>query len=183
MNTLARMPGFRRLLNGCAATLGAAVLAACGGSDGGPIPEEAGRDLLGQLDAVERAVSDGDCDAAESAADDFAQGINELPPEVEGELRVALDEASANLKQLTAEQCEPETGPTGETVPTTTTQPPTTTTEATTTTTTTEEPPEEGNGPPVTPPGGGNQDGGNAGGGNPGGGGNDSSGGIGSGGG
>jgi hypothetical protein len=179
---LGSMPGIRATLGALAVVACAAGLAACGGDEeGGPIPQDAGETLIAQLDEIESAVQAGDCTLAQTTALDFAQGVNDLPTEVSGELRTRLVEASANLEELSQTQCqEPATGPTGETgvVPPTTT---TSTTETTTTTdTTTEEPsPDEnnGNGPPIEPPGGGNP-GGNSGGGS--GEGDDSSGGIGS---
>ena len=153
-------------------------LAACGGDEeGGPIPQDAGATLIAQLDQIESAVQQGQCDTANEIALAFAAGVNELPPEVTGELRTRLVEASANLEDLSQTQCAtPDTGASGETGEVPTTTPTTTTTETTTTDTSTEEPPPDennGNGPPIEPPGGGNSGGGS-------GEGDDSSGGIGS---
>jgi hypothetical protein len=181
---LGSMPGIRATFGALAVVACAAGLAACGGDEeGGPIPQATGETLIAQLDQIESAVQAGECDAAQTTALAFAQGVNDLPTEVSGELRTRLVEASANLEELIPTQCEaPATGATGETgtVPTTTDTSTTSTTETTTTNTTTEEPPPDennGNGPPIEPPGGGNA-GGNSGGGS--GEGDDSSGGIGS---
>jgi hypothetical protein len=146
VTTLGPMPGIRATSGALAVVACAVGLAACGGDeDDGPIPQDAGDALIAQLDQIESAVEEGACDAAQATALEFAQGVNDLPPEVSGELRERLVEASANLEELSQTQCEvPDTGTTGETgeVPTTPTTTPTTT-ETTTTDTTTEEPPPE----------------------------------------
>ena len=185
---LASMPGIRASSSALAVVACASALAACGGDDeGGPIPQEAGDQLIGQLDQIETLVSDGDCDEAQqTAASASRRRVNELPEEVGGELRDRLVEASGNLESLTTDQCTPATGATGETgevQPETTEEP--TTPEETTEPTTTEEdepPPEEddGGGPPADTPGNSDPGGGNEGGGNIGG--DEGSGGIGSGG-
>jgi hypothetical protein len=168
------MPGIRAISGALAVAACALGLAACGGDEeGGPIPQDSGEMLLGQLDQIETAVEAGACGTAQAAAVSFAEGVNDLPPEVGGELRTRLVEASANLEELSQTQCDepPPTGATGETgeEPTTTTPPPTTTTETTTTDTTTDEPPpdegdeggnEGGEEESTPPPGGGNAGGG-----------------------
>ena len=170
---LGSMPGIRVTLAVVACSVG---MAACGGEDeAGPIPREQGDSLLAQLDQIESAAKEGLCEEAQATALSFAQDVNELPPEVDGDLRQALVSASANLEELSTEQCEPVIGPSGETgtVPPTTTS---TTTTETTTDTTTEEPATDdkpGNGPPEDTPGQGDPGGGSSGG-------DDSSGGIGS---
>jgi hypothetical protein len=179
VNTLGSMLGFRAAAGALALAACIVTLAACGGDEeGGPIPEDAGNELLGQLDAIESQVAAGECLEASETAAAFAESVDQLPPEVGGELRSQLVEASVNLEGLTEDdqQCRPpDTGATdaGEVVPET----PTTTTETTTTDTTTEEPPpsgeDDGNDEETPPPGGGA-------GGNEGSGSDDSSGGIGS---
>jgi hypothetical protein len=188
---LGSMPGIRAISSALAAGACAAALAACGGDDeGGPIPQEEGNQLIGQLDDIESLVEQGACDAAQQVAVEFATGVNNLPEEVGGELRQRLVEASGNLESLTGDQCTPPTGTTGETgeLPPETTEevplPEEETTEEPTTTDEEEPPPpeeDEGNGPPTDTPGGGDPGGGNQGGGSIGGD-EDSSGGIGSGG-
>jgi hypothetical protein len=185
---LASMPGIRASSSALAVVACAAALAACGGDDeGGPIPQEAGDQLIDQLDQIQTLVNDGLCDEAQQTAVSFATGVNELPEEVGGELRDRLVDASGNLESLTTDQCtDAATGATGETgeVPPETTEEPTTPEETTEPTTTEEEepPPEEddGGGPPADKPGNGDPGGGNEGGGNIGG--DEGSGGIGSGG-
>ena len=192
VSRLASMPGTRAISSALAVAACAAMLAACGGDDeGGPIPQEAGDQLIDRLDEIETLVDEGNCSAAQQVAASFAEGVDQLPSEVDGELREQLVRASGNLESLTqdADQCTPPTGTTGETdvVPPETTEettPPEETTE--TTTTDEEEPPPtddegEGGGPPEDTPGNSDPGGGNEGGGNIGGGtGGDSSGGIGS---
>jgi hypothetical protein len=175
---LGSMPGIRSAWGALAIVACVIGLTACGGGDDtGPIPREQGDLLLAQLDQIESAAQEGLCEDAQATALSFAQGVNDLPPEVEGDLRQALVKASANLEELATEQCDPVSGATGDagTEPTTTET--TTTTEPTTTeTTTTEEPPSngnQGNGPPEETPGNGNPSGNS-------GGGDASSGGIGS---
>jgi len=183
---LASMPGIRASSSALAVAACAAALAACGGDDeGGPIPQEAGDQLIDQLDQIQTLVNDGFCDEAQQVAVSFATGVNELPEEVSGELRDRLVDASSNLESLTTDQCTGATGASGETgeVPPETTEEPTT--EETTEPTTTEEeepPPDEddGGGPPADTPGNGDPGGGNEGGGSVGG--DEGSGGIGSGG-
>jgi hypothetical protein len=184
---LASMPGIRASSSALAVATCAAALAACGGNDeGGPIPREAGNQLIDQLDQIQTLVDEGLCDEAQQTAVAFATGVNELPEEVDGELRDRLVEASGNLESLTTDQCTPATGATGETgeIPPETTEeapPPEETTEpAPTEEGDEEQPPEDddGGGPPADTPGNSDPGGGNEGGGNLGG--DEGSGGIGS---
>jgi hypothetical protein len=186
VSRLASMPGIRASSSALAVAACAVALTACGGDDeGGSIPQDAGEQLINQLDDIETLVQAGDCDTAQQVAASFADGVDQLPDEVGGELRDRLVEASGNLESLTTDQCTPPTGATGETgeVPPETTDEPTTTDETTEPTTTDEEeepPPEEddGGGPPADTPGNSDPGSGNEGGGNIGG--NEGSGGIGS---
>jgi hypothetical protein len=158
------------------ACLFALVLAGCG-SDGGTIPENQSSDLLSLLDNVQSNAQSGDCDTASGFAQEFANRVDELPSDVDADVRQELDKAATNLDQLASDsnQCNaPEEGasgeggfePTTESTPTveettsTTTEEPETTT---TTTTTDEEAPTQqpsdnqgqggsGTTPPVTPP-------------------------------
>ncbi len=159
------------------ACLFALVLAGCG-SDGGTIPENQSSDLLSLLDNVQSNAQSGDCDTASGFAQEFANRVDELPSDVDADVRDELDKAANNLDQLASDsnQCNaPEAGATGEggfepttessstveeTTSTTTTEEPETTT---TTTTTDEETPTQqpsdnqgqggsGTTPPVTPP-------------------------------
>lgn len=174
-NRLAPMPGFRAY-RALAAAACALFLAACGGEEG-TIPQDPGEKLLAQLQAIDEAVNNGQCEAAVATAVEFAETVNNLPEDVDPEVREGLVDASLNLRTLTddPEQCrEPDAGTTDASapVPETTSE---TETEPTTTETTTEEeepPPADdgqGNGPPPeTPgagtPGAGSDDGGSSGG-------------------
>jgi hypothetical protein len=180
------MPG--KLQMTLAACLCVGAVAGCGGSDDGTIPPESGEDMLTRLDALEERVQAGDCTGTAGAvaqAEEIERLVGELPSSVDDEVREALERSSANLIELTAEQCDEgasgeggaqtttEDTTTEETAPTTTT---TTTTEEETTTTDSDEPSNDnqggGNagGDAGDQPGGGNTGGGNTGGGNTGGG-------------
>jgi hypothetical protein len=133
----AMLSGGRVMLLALAA---AAVLAGCGG-DEGTIPPESSEDLLARLTEIEEAVPRGDCDGAQASADLFVQQVDQLPADVDDEVKRLLTAGGERLQELAAEQCEepPPTGATGETG----FQPPpeeeTTTPETTTTTSTPEE--------------------------------------------
>jgi uncharacterized membrane protein YgcG len=161
----------------------AALLAGCGG-DEGTIPPENSEDLLARLTEIEEAVPRGDCDGAQASADLFVQQVDQLPADVDDEVKRLLNAGGVRLQELAADQCEepPPTGASGEEgfqpeEPTTT---PETTADTTTDTAEQQSPPDDegddegGNGNT------GNQGGGNSGGGNQGGG--NQSGGTGSGG-
>ncbi len=163
---LGPMPGIRATSGALAVVACSLGLAACGGDEeNGPIPQDAGEALISQLDEIETAVEEGQCETARTTALAFAQGVDDLPPEVSGELRDRLVEASANLEDLSQTQCEEvPAGASGEegVVPQTTTTT-TSTTEETTTDTTTDEPPphtDEGDDQGGGQPGGGNAGGG-----------------------
>lgn len=115
----------KRAKIGALATLACALsLAACGGSDDGTIPVETGNALLDQLERIDAAVKDGDCDLAQEESVAFAEAVNELGDEVDPQVREGLVEAGNNLSTLSREQCEPaDTGATGETGVTTTEDP------------------------------------------------------------
>jgi hypothetical protein len=138
--------------------------------------------LIGHLDAIEDGVAAGDCDMAQQQADEFVAAVNDLPAEVDDEVKRGLQEAAERLEDLSNDrsQCEETTGATLDNLEPTTTAPTTTTPTTTETTTTeTEEEPEEdeeqqqgqpqgppedqdggqGGGPPVSPPGGGGGEG------------------------
>jgi cobalamin biosynthesis Mg chelatase CobN len=185
---VAAMPG--KLQMTLAACLCAGAVAGCGGSDDGTIPPENGEDMLTRLGALEERVQAGDCTGTAGAvaqAEEIQRLVSELPSSVDDEVREALERSSANLIELTEEQCDE--GASGEGGSQTTTTDETTTEETTPTTTTTttteettttdeDEPSNENQGGGNTgggggggQPGGGNAGGGNTDGGNAGGGG------------
>lgn len=162
---LAPMPGIRAILSALVAATCAIAFVACGSDEEGAIPKPDGELLLTQLERIDDAVQNGECDAARATAAEFAETVDQLPEEVDGELRQGLVEASANLEQLTQdpEQCAPEgaTGVTGETPTPPAPTPPTTPDEPEDDEPEDDEPsdddgPGRGNGPPAEPPGGGN---------------------------
>jgi hypothetical protein len=159
-----RLPERRKALSRLAAMRGtlhksllvcafALALAGCG-SDDGTIPPEDADNLLNQVEAVRSAAEGGLCDRAQDHAQEFVDGVNALPNDVDPEVASELTKAATNLEDLAASpsQCtETETGATGlpgveptdttDTTDTTeTVEPETTTTE---TTSTDEEKPEE----------------------------------------
>jgi hypothetical protein len=175
----AMLPGGRVTLLAIAA---AALLAGCGGDDP-TIPADRGEQLQTRLDEVEGAVAEGNCEGAQESADLFVTQVDELPAEVDDEVKRLLMAGGARLQELATEQCEEPT-PTGPSDEEGFVPPPeeeTTTPGTTSSTTSTEQqqpPPDEGGddggGNQGGDDGGGNQaggsDGGNQGGGNQGGG-------------
>ena len=115
-DSIAGMPG--KLLNTIRLAAVACVLAiaGCGGDDGeGTIPPDAAEALLAELAAVESNVRQGDCDAARDGSEAFAGTVNELPGEVDPDVRSGLVRASSNLVELIESDCEEaHTGASGE---------------------------------------------------------------------
>jgi outer membrane biosynthesis protein TonB len=123
--------------------VGAAVLVACGEQRADLIPAGSAENLSSALGDVQRAVDDGDCDAAARALTRARGALVNLPESVNDRLAARLQEGIDNLEQVAPEQCaQQETQTT--TVPTQTeeTEPETTTTEPTEPDTTTTEPTE-----------------------------------------
>jgi hypothetical protein len=121
--------------------VGAAALVACGEQRGDLIPAASAENLSSALDDVQRAVDDGDCDAAARGLSQARGALVNLPESVNDRLAARLEEGIRNLEQIVPERCAEQETQT-ETVPTTTepTQTETTTTEPTQTETTTTEP-------------------------------------------
>jgi hypothetical protein len=158
VSRLAAMPGRPQL--SLLACLLAVALGGCGSDEEGTIPESNSNDLLTLLDGIEQSVAGGNCDVAQKQADEFVDAVNQLPAEVDDEVKGGIQEAAAQLRELSNEpsQCEDTTGPTDfenlepTTTTPTTTEPPTTTETKDTTTTTTTEPEEEEQAPPEEEP-------------------------------
>ena len=147
ITSIAPMPGSLR--NAVLGAVAATVIAGCG-SDDGTIPEQTADDLLTRLEAIDEHVDQRQCDEARAQAETFSTDVEELPAEVDGEVKQGLEESADQLVNLTTSDCEPlPTGATGAegvtTEPTEPTTTETTTTEETTTeeTTSEEEPTEE----------------------------------------
>jgi hypothetical protein len=154
----------------------AALIGGCGGDDP-TIPADRGDQLLTRLDEVEGAVAEGNCEGAQESADLFVSQVDQLPAEVDDEVKRLLMAGGQRLQELAADQCEepPPTGASGEEgfqpeEPTTT---PETTADTTTDTTEQQPPPDDDgddNGSGNQGGNTGNQGGGNSAGGNQGGG-------------
>jgi hypothetical protein len=166
----------RRQVYACLAVLAAgALLFGCGGSgepSGEPLSDQEVTDYTDNLDKIQAAVDDGDCDTAQTKLTTLTSAVeasNEDGDQTKTDLVTLLDDLGAQIDS----DCEPvqettsttSTTETTETVPTetSTTEPTTTSTteeESSTTTeeTTTEPPEEEPPGGGSTPPGGGGDD-------------------------
>jgi hypothetical protein len=124
----------------CAATLCAAVLGACGSGDdekGRPIPTSQVAALERELDAVKRRFehAGGACGDIENRSRPDVQGIlDQIPGDVDPEVRDALQRSFDRLFELSAAQCDEEKGE--DTTPTETLEIPTTPTVPTETETT-----------------------------------------------
>jgi hypothetical protein len=94
----------------------AALLTGCGGDDA-TIPSDRGEQLLTRLDEVEGAIAEGNCDGAQASADLFSQQAQELPADVDAEVKRLLIAGGERLQELATEQCEEPTptGPSGQT--------------------------------------------------------------------
>ena len=119
------------------------VLGACG-NDGGTIPAQTARAMLIELGETRAQFDASDCLAAADGATQLSLQVQELSSKVDGQLRNALEEGSANLELLIEESdtcletpVEPSTTTTTDTSTTDTTTTDTTTTDTTTTDTTT----------------------------------------------
>jgi hypothetical protein len=133
--------------------VGAAALVACGSDRQGLIPSSNAERLSSALSAVDRAVDDGDCDAAGRALTRARGALVSLPESVNDRLVARLREGIENLEQVAPERCSQQDTQT-ETVPTTTetTPPETTATETTDTETTDTETTDTETTPPETQP-------------------------------
>ena len=111
------------------------VLAACG-NDSGTIPAQTARAMLIELGETRAQFDASDCLAAADRAAQLSLQVQELGSKVDGQLRNALEEGSANLELLIEESATCLETPVEP--PTTTTAPTTTDTSTTDTTTTTD---------------------------------------------
>jgi hypothetical protein len=152
----------------------AVLLAGCGSDEEGTIPPGDADNLISLTNAVEEAVAEENCESAEESAAGFVAAVDNLPAEVDDEVKQGLRDAGNQMEELSRDpsQCAPsgasgEDGPEEESSTTSTTVEPETTTETTTTEeetteepSTEEEPQEEeepaDNGGPPTNPGNGN---------------------------
>jgi tRNA/tmRNA/rRNA uracil-C5-methylase (TrmA/RlmC/RlmD family) len=136
MASIAAMPNKLRpiLLALIAAAISAGPIGCGGDNEPSPsIPEESARTLLAKIEEIRANVDVGSCLVADDKTDELLADIDELPANVNDDVRQALENGANNLKLLLADpsQCEART-----TTTETTTTEPTTTEEETTTTTT-----------------------------------------------
>jgi hypothetical protein len=154
------MVGARKLIT-AAAIAAATTLAACGDDEPEPsIPFENAQTLVATLDEVRDNVDVGSCTVATGKVQEFEDELNDLPSDVDDEVRDGLQRAALNLGRLVEEECdqdEPEEPTTTEeTEPTETTEE----TEPTEPTEETEPTEPTDTGTTTTPPGGGGGSGG-----------------------
>lgn len=118
------------------------VVAGCGGDNEneGDLPADDATTLLGQLEEVQANLDVGSCFVAADEADNLIADIQELPSDVNGDLRQALEKGAEQLKVLLEDpdQCERPTTTTSETTTGETTTEETSTEQTTTRETTTE---------------------------------------------
>ena len=124
-----------------AGSLCATLVACAGGDDEGLLPSGRAEAMVDELDRVQRAVRNGDCDALGERIDELQSEVNGLSADVDARLRSRLQEGVGNLAQISPVACleraQTETQPT-QTAP----EPqPETTMPQTTPETTTQEPP------------------------------------------
>jgi len=108
------------------------LIAGCGSGDEGTIPSGDADNLINLLDAVEAAVAEQECESAQENADQFVIAVDNLPSEVDDQVKEGLRGAGDRLTELSRDpdQCEAETGASGEsgaedpTTPTTTEEEP-----------------------------------------------------------
>jgi outer membrane biosynthesis protein TonB len=113
-----------------ALALGAAcaILVACGGGDAKSLIPGARADaLVRELDQLDRAVRNGDCEAVDGSVAQLQEEVNGLGGGVDRQLRDRLQEGVANLAQIAPEEClaeeqDPATTETTETAPVETTE-------------------------------------------------------------
>jgi hypothetical protein len=135
--------------------VGAALLAACGSSGDGRIPAASASKLKREIADVRRAVDGDRCEDVSGQLRQVDEGIDDLPPEVDDQLRSNLRDGANRLLDAARDECDatqPETTTT-ETLPEEETTTETTPTETETTPTpTTTEPPTTAPAPPPPPP-------------------------------
>ena len=90
------------------------MIAGCGSGEEGTIPQADADTLLSYVQAVDQNIADNECALAVQQAENFSEGVKDLPPEVDGEVRQGLEEAAVQLLELTSDpsQCD-DTGASG----------------------------------------------------------------------
>lgn len=126
--------------------VGAALLAACGASTSGGVPQGDASVLKGQLEDVRQRVADGQCSGLSAQLRDVDSAIDGLPRSVDARLVSALRRGSDRLQRTAIADCNLNNTPTQTEAATTPTQTTTTPTD-----TTTVPPPETTTTPTPTP--------------------------------
>ncbi len=139
MASIAAVPRPKAILAVIAVAASLAV-AGCGGDNEGDLPPDDAATLLSQLEEVEANIDVGSCFVAADEADILIAEVQDLPSDIDTDLREALERGSEQLRALTEDpdQCERPT--TIETTTEETTTEETATEEDTTTRETTTEP-------------------------------------------
>jgi hypothetical protein len=114
-------------------TLAACSLAACGG-DAGLLSGDQANNFNAALDSVSTAVQNGNCAAANNAADSLRNEVANLPPSINRTLTQVLNQGASTVAERASIDCRSGTTTTDTT---TTASTPKTTTSSTTTTSTT----------------------------------------------
>ena len=110
------MPG--RALTAPLAFALAVLIAGCGSSNDGTIPDgDAGR-LLSALALAQGDLEAGTCDVLISHVNEFSSAVDGLPNSVDDSVREELQKASQNLEQLAQEPDQCSTGASGAAGPT-----------------------------------------------------------------
>lgn len=134
---------FRIVIAALALGFACAALAACGGDRSGLLPSrDAGR-LEADLDALQNAVSAGECGQVNIALQRLRNDLVQIPATVDRDLRERINDGVATLVRQAPEECQAQAAeeqPTDTTTDTTDTQTDTTTTETQPTTTETDTP-------------------------------------------
>jgi outer membrane biosynthesis protein TonB len=104
-----------RLIGPIALAAACAVLISCGGDqEAKGLPPATAEELLNQLDEVEALAQEGSCVSAGDTAEQMQQTLEELPEDVDQELRQVLEDGIARVQSLTEEfeTCTGEEAPT-----------------------------------------------------------------------
>ena len=95
-----------------ALALGAAAafgLVSCGGDEEGLLPGDNAQEIVDNLNNVEQAAANGDCDEARADAETVAQQIDELGSGVNTQLKQRLADGAQELISLIDSTCQEET--------------------------------------------------------------------------
>jgi outer membrane biosynthesis protein TonB len=104
------------------ALVAAALLAGCGEANEALIPEDRAQALLASVDEVQTACDEHDTQAAQQGIDSLSAEVNELPRQVDNQLRRNLRQWVRQLEGRIARDCQEET-PTPEPTETATPEP------------------------------------------------------------